>query len=240
MAPSAGQLHRPEPLLDVAGSPFELSGEGRPWPNDRSSSSRGQLPRRRRHQRPRRPRRSTTPATVAAGVTRTNPDPVRPQRRRPRPHAATASPSYLSTRPDTSLADVAHTLTVGRRDLSHRRVIVATDTSDAVKLLQHPDPRRSHPAIATDPAPTIGFLFPGGGSQYPGMGAGLDDRFTNSTKPAAKASPSSNNTAASTSPHCSPTPTPTSSANPPHRSPRSRHRDRARPTMDGLGRATRR
>lgn len=65
-----------------------------------------------------------------------------------------------------SLSDVAHTLRVGREPFSHRHSIVARDTeqaSAALRSLQHVAP---NPSAAT-PAPVL--LFPGQGSQSPGM-----------------------------------------------------------------------
>ena len=166
----------PNPLLDMVNSPFEVSGEGRCWESDG-------------------PRRA---GVSSLGVGGTNAHVVLEE-----PPARTASApappeqvltlsarsedgvdrlsdrlaEFLSARPDTALADVAHTLSVGRRDLPYRRVVVAADTSDAVKQLQHPDPKRSHRAVAAALSPGVAFLFPGGGSQYPGMAAGLDERF---------------------------------------------------------------
>ena len=174
--PPLANYTAPSPLLDLAGSPFELSGEGRPWHSDG-------------------PRRA---GVSSLGVGGTNAHVVVEEApvRKPSPVALPEQvltlsarsdegidrlsdrlAEFLSARPDTPLADVAHTLMVGRREMTHRRVVVATDTSDAVKLLQYPDPRRSHRAVATDPQPEVAFLFPGGGSQHPGMAAGLDERF---------------------------------------------------------------
>ncbi|QKV96263.1 acyltransferase domain-containing protein [Streptomyces sp. NA02950] len=68
------------------------------------------------------------------------------------------------------LADVAHTLRVGRRELPYRRTVVCRDAVEAAEALRHP-------GAAAGPVPAEGrrtaFLLPGGGAQYPGMGAGL-------------------------------------------------------------------
>ena len=74
---------------------------------------------------------------------------------------------YLKQSPDISLANVAHTLQVGRRAFGYRRSIVAQDIAETVAQLQIPTAQTSseHPHLV--------FLFPGQGSQYPGMAKGL-------------------------------------------------------------------
>ncbi|WP_410812631.1 SDR family NAD(P)-dependent oxidoreductase [Micromonospora sp. 067-2] len=82
--------------------------------------------------------------------------------------AADAGPAYL--------ADVAHTLHVGRRAHPHRRAVVATDLASAVTTLRAPVRAPRGPQPLTDrPAPTVAvaLLFSGQGSQYAGMGAQL-------------------------------------------------------------------
>jgi len=68
------------------------------------------------------------------------------------------------------LADVAHTLRVGRRAFAHRRHVVAATAAEAARLLlAPPTPART---VGED-LPEIAFLFPGQGAQYAGMGRGL-------------------------------------------------------------------
>ena len=52
-------------------------------------------------------------------------------------------------------------------------MVAARDSDEAVKLLRAVDPRRVFTHDATNSASSVAFLFPGGGAQYPGMGAGL-------------------------------------------------------------------
>jgi acyl transferase domain-containing protein/thioesterase domain-containing protein len=91
--------------------------------------------------------------------------------------AAERLAAHLAEHPDTNLADVAHTLATGRRAMTHRRVVTATDVAGAIEQLRTPDRRRSSNGEAADTVPGVAFLFPGGGAQYAGMGAGLDERF---------------------------------------------------------------
>ncbi|MGK5739883.1 SDR family NAD(P)-dependent oxidoreductase [Micromonospora sp. URMC 103] len=69
------------------------------------------------------------------------------------------------------LADVAHTLRVGRREHPHRAAVVATDVPDALAALAAP--RRVQRGAADGPAPRLALLFSGQGAQYAGMGAQL-------------------------------------------------------------------
>ena len=76
---------------------------------------------------------------------------------------------HLRENPNLPLADVAHTLQIGRREFPHRRILIATDAADAAQALESRDARRVFTAEAADHAPAIVFLFPGQGAQHPGM-----------------------------------------------------------------------
>lgn len=93
--------------------------------------------------------------------------------RTPAALAATAGRlgEHLVERPDLDLADVAHTLRVGRQAHPHRAVVVATGTADAAAALD--DQKRLHSGLAADPPPRVALLFSGQGSQHAGMGADL-------------------------------------------------------------------
>ncbi|MFH0245766.1 amino acid adenylation domain-containing protein [Streptomyces sp. HK10] len=69
-------------------------------------------------------------------------------------------------------AAAATTLQRGRAAHPHRRLVVAREAADAARALRERDPERvaTHRASET---PRIVLMFPGQGSQHPGMGAGL-------------------------------------------------------------------
>lgn len=91
--------------------------------------------------------------------------------------AAQQLADHLEQNPEVELADVAHTLITGRRTMDHRRVVTAATRDDAIALLRTPDRHRSFSSETPAEGARLGFMFPGGGSQYAGMGATLDNRF---------------------------------------------------------------
>ena len=78
---------------------------------------------------------------------------------------------HLTEHPELDLADVAHTLAVGRPEHRHRGVVVARNTADAAAGLV--DRGRLHPAAVGRSTPEVAFLLSGQGAQYAGMGAQL-------------------------------------------------------------------
>jgi acyl transferase domain-containing protein/thioesterase domain-containing protein len=167
---------QPSPLLDLPRTPFVLSSEAAPWPGERTRRA----------------------GVSSLGVGGTNAHVIVEEA----PAAAPSAPAraeqllVLSGRssdvlddaaarladalhadPVLDLGDVAHTLAAGRRELGHRRVVCATDTAHAIELLRGGDRTRVATSSVADDTPHVAFMFPGGGSQYVGMAAGLDDRF---------------------------------------------------------------
>ena len=80
---------------------------------------------------------------------------------------------HLTARPELCLADVAHTLRVGRRVFDHRRAVLCSSVEDAVVALQGGAPDRCWTHHAQGGERPVVFLFPGQGAQYVGMGRDL-------------------------------------------------------------------
>jgi acyl transferase domain-containing protein len=79
--------------------------------------------------------------------------------------------NYLRENQDMKVADVAYTLSTGRKAFSHRRYLVCTDVKDAVQALETLNPRLVKSRHIESRDPEIVFMFPGQGTQYPNMGA---------------------------------------------------------------------
>ncbi len=80
---------------------------------------------------------------------------------------------HLKNTHGLNIADAAFTLQTGRREFSHRRVVLCRDTAEAVAVLEKPDARHVFDGIQTGSEAPVVFMFPGQGSQYVGMGAEL-------------------------------------------------------------------
>ncbi len=81
--------------------------------------------------------------------------------------------AYLESHKDVNLADVAYTLQVGRREFSHRRVIVGKDPEDALDSLHSLDVKRVVTGFQEPKSRPVVFMFPGQGAQYVNMAADL-------------------------------------------------------------------
>jgi amino acid adenylation domain-containing protein len=78
---------------------------------------------------------------------------------------------FLETQPSIPLADIAHTLQIGRANFSHRRFAVAASAAEAAKAWRG---ARQQPARKLQSrAPSLVFMFPGQGAQYVRMGQDL-------------------------------------------------------------------
>ena len=169
-----GTLHyrRPNPQIDFATTPFTVVAENTPWP-------RGEQVRR--------------AAVSSFGVGGTNAHvvieeaPVRKHHPASQPSARQLLPlsgrtaeatlqrardlaDHLENHPDLALADVAATLMRGRKPMAQRLSVVADSVASAVAALR--SVKSASPALVK---PRLVFLFPGQGSQHPGMARQIYD-----------------------------------------------------------------
>ena len=169
--PATANFSTPNSRFDFSSSPFQVSGEGKPW---RSEG---------------RPRRA---AINSLGVGGTNAHviieeaPERPEtpakdcwRVFPfsaRDDAALARgnenwASFLE-QSETRMGDVAHTLINGRRAFPARMAVAARTNDDLLAALTGAAPALLQTGKSdSNSAASIVFMYPGGGAQYPGAGA---------------------------------------------------------------------
>ncbi|HEX2842510.1 type I polyketide synthase [Hyphomicrobium sp.] len=173
--PPTLNYEKPNPSIDFAGSPFVVNDTLTPWPR------RGA------------PRRA---AVNSLGVGGTNAhviveeaparrvdarskheDPqllvLSAKSRKGLDDAGTRLSEHLAANPGLALADVAYTLSKGRRLFEHRRVVAVESREDAIAVLAKPDSRRPGTHSVIDGASGLVFLYPGGGAQYVGMARDL-------------------------------------------------------------------
>jgi len=95
----------------------------------------------------------------------------------PNPLSLGQSPQSLGLRTKgtrgLNLADVAHTLQVGRKAFEHRRILVCQDAEDAKAALSDLDPTRVLATVEEATGRPVVFMFTGQGAQYVGMGLEL-------------------------------------------------------------------
>ncbi len=87
--------------------------------------------------------------------------------------AATHNLAEFLAATDVPLADVAHTLRVGRQGFAHRRALVCADRDDAVAALRASGAPRVASAVTDLGSPAVTFMFAGGGAQHVDMARGL-------------------------------------------------------------------
>jgi acyl transferase domain-containing protein/thioesterase domain-containing protein len=80
---------------------------------------------------------------------------------------------YLKQNPDVNLADVAYTCQIGRKAFNYRRTLVCADAQDALAAIESNDCKRILTHTKGEGLPSVVFMFPGGGAQYPNMGLEL-------------------------------------------------------------------
>jgi acyl transferase domain-containing protein len=165
----------PNPRIDLAGSPFYVNTELRPWPPSPT------------------PRRA---GIHSFGIGGTNAHVIveqppaagwEPGRSRPHqllvlsartPAALEAATERLASRlrrGAIDLADAAYTLAVGRGVFAHRRALVAADAAGAAAALEARDPERLVTGRRDLEDPSVLFVFPDQGSRHAGMPRALYD-----------------------------------------------------------------
>ena len=76
----------------------------------------------------------------------------------------------LENSPELNLADVSYTLQVGRKDFSHRRMLVCQNSDEAVKELKEQSSKSVVTAFQEPGEKSVAFMFPGQGAQHVNMG----------------------------------------------------------------------
>ncbi|HYH80775.1 MAG TPA: beta-ketoacyl synthase N-terminal-like domain-containing protein [Longimicrobium sp.] len=173
VVPPTAHFRAPNPRIPFHRSPFYVSGEAEAWERDGA------------------PRRA---GVSSFGIGGTNAHVVLEEAPEPRPSAArrpwhlltlsARTPTaldaaaarlagHLRAHPGLPLADVAHTLQAGRREMAHRRVLAVRDGEDAAALLEGAQPDRVSSGATGEALRSVAFIFPGVGDQYPQMARGL-------------------------------------------------------------------
>ncbi|MCF2149902.1 acyltransferase domain-containing protein [Desmonostoc muscorum LEGE 12446] len=81
--------------------------------------------------------------------------------------------AYFKQNPEINLANVAHTLQVGRRAFNYRRMLVCQNVQDAVNVLETQQQERTFTVYQEHREQPVIFMFSGQGSQYANMGREL-------------------------------------------------------------------
>lgn len=83
---------------------------------------------------------------------------------------------HLDQQPQVDLADVAYTLSLGRKSFEHRLAVVCRDVAEASRTLAEFDRTRIYSGATQYEKRPVAFMFPGQGAQYVGMGRALYER----------------------------------------------------------------
>ncbi|MBW4677259.1 MAG: KR domain-containing protein [Desmonostoc geniculatum HA4340-LM1] len=169
LIPPSLNFEQPNPEIDFANSPFYVNTKLREW-------KRGSTPRR------------AGVSSLGMGGTNTHvvleEAPTLPVSSASRPwqllvlsaktESALATTTqnlsqHLTLHPNINLADVAYTLQLGRRDFSHRRILICSDTQDAIQALNQPASREIVTQLQESGTRSVAFIFPGVDALYADM-----------------------------------------------------------------------
>lgn len=84
--------------------------------------------------------------------------------------ATTNLVEHLKKHPDLNLADVAYTLSIGRKAFEHRRMVVGQNIEEITDALETRNPERVFAQYQVSSHRPVVFMFSGQGSQYLNMG----------------------------------------------------------------------
>ena len=174
----------PSPYIPWDSLPVRVVDEATPWPTQRTAAHRrGEFVRILRNQcacrrRGGACRRTARPAPPSPVVARTGC--CRCRRVRPRPWRRWRSRyrDWMDANPDATLADVCATAGAARSHFEHRAALVVDSRARARRLLGALHEDRPAPGLArgsSSDRPKTAWLFPGQGSQFPGMARTLFD-----------------------------------------------------------------
>ncbi|TJZ72933.1 type I polyketide synthase, partial [Chitiniphilus eburneus] len=171
--PPSLNFERANPNIDFAASPFYVNTDARPWPV-------GAAPRRAGLSSFGMGGTNVHVVLEEAPAQAPTPAPERPQlllltarSETARDAAAARLADALARQPDLALADVAHTLRVGRRRFTQRMAVLADDRTGAIDALRQRSAGECHIGQALSAQPGLALLFPGQGAQHAGMGQAL-------------------------------------------------------------------
>ncbi len=171
--PPLANFAAPNELIDFSTTPFVVSNEVAPWPQGPEARRAG---------------------VSSLGVGGTNAHVVLEEAPQPGPRGdergsqllvlsakteealdrtSARLAEHLRAHPNIDLGDLAFTLQAGRSEFSYRRALAAGSVGEAADLLSATDARRVVSGHVEGPPPSIVFMFPGGGAQYPNMGKEL-------------------------------------------------------------------
>ncbi|MBD0739955.1 hypothetical protein BGM09_11105 [Streptomyces sp. CBMA29] len=174
--PPSLHFERPNPLIPLDGSPFRVATGLTPWrrvpgaPRRAGVSSFG-IGGTNAHVILQEAPAGAAYPPAAGPVTDTGPHLVTLSAKSPQALADSAErlADHLESHPGLDLRDVAHTLRSGREEFAYRRAVATAGIGSAVRALRE---GAGSVGQAADTRP-VALLFPGGGTQFAGMGADL-------------------------------------------------------------------